>query len=122
MRWPANSTPAASRTTGSGSPPGWVSPFSVPGSRISAEHLRRLCVCALWESGSARSGEALDRGHQLVDLLVSLRTTRGDRLPNAMVGVIGEQLERHPVEGPLDRRDLREHVDAIRLLVDHPPQ
>src|SRR3954452_19361398 len=71
---------------------------------------------------SARPGEPLDGGHQLVDLLVDLRAAVSDRIANAVIGVIGKQLERHPVKRPLDRGDLGEHVDAVRLLVDHAPQ
>ena len=58
-----------------------------------------------------------DGSHQLVGLLVALVGLRTD---HAVVGVIVEQAERDLVERSLHRRDLREHVDAITVLVDHP--
>src|SRR5262249_10498493 len=45
----------------------------------------------------ARSREALDGGHQLGDLLVGLGAATGERIADAVVGVVGEQAQRHAV-------------------------
>jgi len=52
---------------------------------------------------STSAGEALEGRLQLVDLLVGLGPAGGHRLANAVIGVIGEQLQRDAIEGPLDR-------------------
>ena len=39
---------------------------------------------------------------------------------DAVVGVVVEQAERDLVERGLDRADLRQHVDAVAVVLDHP--
>src|SRR5205085_1288411 len=69
---------------------------------------------------SSRPSEALDRRHQLADLLVRVATAAGDRIPNAVIRVVVEELESDAVESLVDRGDLSEHVDAVRLVLHHP--
>src|SRR5207247_3687711 len=45
---------------------------------------------------------------------------RADRVRNAMVDVLIEDLEREAVERGADGGDLREDVDAVAVVLDHP--
>src|SRR5688572_12947878 len=61
--------------------------------------------------------QASDGGHHLLrQLLLAARAGAAD---DAMLDVVVEQPERDLVERRLDRADLRQHVDAVALLVDH---
>ena len=66
---------------------------------------------------SAATHQPADRIHQLGGLLVAL--LRGVGADDAMVGVVVEQPERHLVQRRARGRDLREHVDAVAVLLDH---
>src|SRR5215210_1520209 len=68
-----------------------------------------------------RLREALDRGEELLALLRRhLRVPRGKRVVDAVGDVVVENLERHPLEGVPYGADLRQDVDAVAVLVDHP--
>src|SRR5262245_13429092 len=59
-----------------------------------------------------------------VEELLALRlrlsgVARGERARDAMVHVVVENPEREALERGVDRRDLREHVDAVPILLDH---
>ena len=53
-------------------------------------------------------------------LLGGLAAPTLDRVAHAVVGVVAEELQRDPVQRPLDGGDLGQHVDAVCLLADHP--
>src|SRR3954463_14017545 len=65
---------------------------------------------------SAAAQQAADGSHHLVGLRVALGA-RGAH--DAVVRVVVEQAEGDLVEGSLRRRDLREDVDAVAVLVNH---
>src|SRR4051794_30966265 len=61
--------------------------------------------------------EPADGGHQLFGLLLLVAIGRAD---DAMLRVLVEQPERHLVERGLHGADLREDVDAVAVVLDHP--
>ena len=63
------------------------------------------------------TAEALHHGHEFIDRGLALART--DRGADAALGVALQQLQRQRVERGLDRRDLRQHVDAIAILFHH---
>src|SRR5512134_3301516 len=48
------------------------------------------------------------------------RIARGERTRDAVVDVVVEDLEGQALERRVHRGDLREHVDAVAVLLDHP--
>src|SRR2546423_13447068 len=68
----------------------------------------------------SRSDQAGDRRRRLGHLLLRTGAAFGHRLRHAVAQVVVEQLERHRLESPVDRRDLAQDVDAVPLLLDHP--
>src|SRR5688500_12022798 len=62
----------------------------------------------------AAAHEAADGSHELVGL-VRLVLRAHDAVP----GVLVEEAEGHLVERRLDRGDLRDHIDAVAVVVDH---
>ena len=68
--------------------------------------------------GGAPPGEAADGGHQLLDpLLLAAGAVPAD---DAVADVLVEHAEGDAVEGGAHRGDLRQHVDAVAVLLDHP--
>src|SRR5215210_7766601 len=61
--------------------------------------------------------QAPDGAHHLVGQL--LRGPGAVALDDAVLHVLVEQAERHLVECGLDRADLRQHVDAVAVVIDH---
>src|SRR3546814_20263595 len=54
------------------------------------------------------------------DLLgVGLRSTRGDRMRDAVAEVFGQQSQGDRLQRAVDGTDLGEDVDAVLVLVDH---
>ncbi len=66
--------------------------------------------------------EPLDRLHRFVDLGVADRRIRSGGVAHAVAHVLVEQTETHALQRLRDRDDLREHVDAVLVVVDHPLQ
>src|SRR5262249_21925049 len=67
-----------------------------------------------------RADEARDRGRRLGDLVLGCRAALADRVGDARVQVTVEELERNGLERLRRGGDLREDVDAVRVVVDHP--
>src|SRR5438874_10006441 len=63
--------------------------------------------------------EAGDRGARLGHLLLRDLAAIGGGLRDAVAQVLVEQAERNRFEGFRRRRDLREHVDAVLVALDH---
>src|SRR6185436_5371286 len=73
------------------------------------------------DARSARPREALDGSEQVLALARGLRgVARGDRVRDAVPYVVLEQLHRDALERGRDGGDLRQDVDAVPLLLDHP--
>jgi threonine/homoserine/homoserine lactone efflux protein len=69
----------------------------------------------------ADSREAMHRVEQLSALRLGLRRVAGgQRVGHAVGHVVVEDLEREALERRVDGGDLREHVDAVAILLDHP--
>src|SRR4029079_2113015 len=69
----------------------------------------------------ARAREALDGREQLLALLARHGRIAGcERLGHTVRDVVLEHLRGDTLERRLDRGDLREHVDAVPVLLDHP--
>jgi hypothetical protein len=87
-----------------------------------------------WSSGSRDTGrpiaawyppgpdEAGDRGGGLADLLGTALAVLGNGLRHAVAEVVFQEPERDRLQCPGDRRDLRENVNAVLILVNHPLQ
>src|SRR5207244_5755368 len=105
--------PARSRRTGSrGRAP--TRPPTPSGRRSTVR--RRTCR---GRSSSAR--EPLRSREQLFGLRRRVRlVTRSERTGDAVAHVAVEDLERERFERGVGRRDLREDVDAVAVVVDHP--
>lgn len=69
-----------------------------------------------------RPDQSCDRLARLADLLVGVCPTTGDSLGNAMLQVLVQQPQRDRLQPSRRRRDLRQDVDAVLVLVDHPSQ
>src|ERR1700675_655354 len=68
-----------------------------------------------------RAREALDCGEQvLAPPFSDLGVTGCERVRDAVPDVVLEQLHREALERGRDGGDLREDVDAVPLLLDHP--
>jgi hypothetical protein len=68
-----------------------------------------------------RAREPLNGSEQLLALLArDVRVTGGEGLGDAVRDVVLEKLRRDPFERRLHGRDLREDVDAVAVLLDHP--
>src|SRR2546428_13101574 len=67
-------------------------------------------------AGSGGADEPADGGHQLVQALGALLA---GALGHAVADVVVEQLERDGVERLLDGADLRQHLDAVAVVLDH---
>src|SRR6266496_3441609 len=62
------------------------------------------------------------RRGRLGDLLLRVRTVGGDRVGHAVMQVVLKQVERHRLQRLGRRGDLGQHVDAVRVVLDHPLQ
>jgi len=70
---------------------------------------------------SARLGEALHRGQELLDLLSGLGLVpRRDCAGDAVLDVLVEDLERERFERRIDGGDLSQDLDAIAIFFEHP--
>jgi hypothetical protein len=70
-------------------------------------------------SGPDQTG---DRVRGLLDLLGRAVAAFGQRLADAVAEVLLKQAEGDGLQGLGGRRDLREDVDAVLILLDHPLQ
>src|SRR3954471_10183518 len=68
-------------------------------------------------SGTDEAGDGLGG---LADLLVGLAAAGLRRLDDAVTEVLFQETQRDRLEGLRHRRDLREDVDAVLLVLDHP--
>jgi hypothetical protein len=72
--------------------------------------------CAAW-----RTVRPADDGHQLRDLFPLVRlVTAGDRVLHAMRHVIAQHFLLDTTQRGAHRRNLRDDIDAIAVLIDHP--
>src|SRR5215218_5451461 len=80
-----------------------------------------LVVVIRWDflSGSG-ANEARDRRRGFLELPVGLGSTEGRRVCDAVLEVFVEQGQGHRLKGGGDGRDLRDDVDAVLVLLDHP--
>jgi uncharacterized protein YxjI len=85
------------------------------GARARDQHVHRRDPARLSRRPLPAAHEPRDRGHHLGRL--GLVVGGAD---DAVRGVIVEQAERDLVERGLDRADLREDVDAVAVVLDHP--
>ena len=73
------------------------------------------------EDALAHAREAVHRVEELLALRLGLGGVAGrERAGDAVVHVVVEDLEREALERRLDGRDLREDVDAVAVVLDHP--
>ena len=73
-------------------------------------------------SAGSDAEEPLDRLHRFVDLGVARGRIGGGGVAHAVAHVLVEQTETDALQRLRDRHDLREHVDAVLVVVDHPLQ
>src|SRR5882757_7700859 len=87
-------------------------------------HRVSLIFWAVSFGASGRSGahESGDRLGGLADFGVGLLVTGPGRVHYAAGHVLGEQLQRERLKRSSGCRDLRQHVDAVDILRDHPLQ
>src|SRR4249919_3701756 len=72
---------------------------------------------------SSRSQKAFDGPRRFVDeVLGAFAVATGGRAGDAMVQVLVEQFDADALQGLADRGDLGQHIDAVRVVLDHPRQ
>ena len=75
-----------------------------------------------WEQIAAWTSSPTVRLLSETDEFVGVRGVVGCRVTNAMTDVLVQQTDRDALQRLVDRADLREDVDAVRVLVDQPLQ
>src|SRR6266576_5056072 len=97
---------------------------AMPRTSPMAQPIRQCVVAesaARLRSASACACKALNGGEELLALLRrGLGVAGGKRVRDAVVHVVVEHLEREALEGGVHRPDLREDVDAVAVVLDHP--
>ena len=109
-------TIASSTTSAAGKVPVQTSP-----ERIATQRARTTAPAVRYFGNYLRAREAVDGFEELAALLGGdFGVARLERARDAVVHVLVEDLERDALESGRGGRDLREDVDAVALVLDHP--